>query len=100
MADLDIEPSDGGVLIRLRVQPKASRNALSIEPDGRIRVAVTAPPVDGEANDALVRFLARQLGMRRHQLTLVSGERSRDKAILVQQTTVEAIENALVANRR
>lgn len=78
-----IEQRDDRVLIRLRVQPKASRNAVSVEPDGRIRVALTAPPVDGAANKALCDYIAKQLRIPRGAVELVHGEKSRDKVIAV-----------------
>lgn len=78
-----LESVAGGVLLRVRVQPKASRNEVVVDGSGRVRVALTAPPVDGAANTALVRFIARQLGVKRRQVELQSGERSRDKVLLV-----------------
>ncbi len=70
-------------VIEVRVQPKASRNAISIEPDGRIRVALTAPPVEGAANKALIRFIAEVLGIAKGSVSLVRGEKSRDKALRI-----------------
>ena len=78
-----VERRDGGILIRVRVQPKASRNAVVLEADGRVRVALTAPPVDGAANKALVQFLARFLGVKKRDVRIESGERGREKTILV-----------------
>ncbi|MBU3030521.1 DUF167 domain-containing protein [Paracoccus marinaquae] len=67
-----------GELIALRVTPRARRNAVSLD-DGVIRVHVTAPPEDGKANDAVVRLLAKAMGVAKSRLVLVRGASSRDK---------------------
>lgn len=67
-----------GVEIALRVMPKARRNAITI--DGNlIRVHVTAPPENGKANAAVVKLLAKSLGVPKSRLTLLRGATSRDK---------------------
>ena len=78
-----VEEKDGRVLLRVRVQPRASRNALFREPDGRIRVALMAPPVEGAANKALAEFIAKLLGVPRGAVVLAAGERSRDKTLAI-----------------
>ena len=82
-----VEEKDGRVLLRLRVQPRASRNALFREPDGRIRVALMAPPVEGAANKALVEFIAKLLGVPKGAVVLAAGERSRDKTLAISGIT-------------
>ena len=54
---LDIRATDAGLTLRVRVQPRASRDALSGEREGALVVRLTAPPVEGAANEALARFL-------------------------------------------
>jgi uncharacterized protein (TIGR00251 family) len=76
-----LEEHSDHVLLRLRVQPKASRNALCVESDGRIRVALTAPPVDGAANKALCKFLSSFLEVPKSAVSLVGGGKSRDKTV-------------------
>ncbi len=68
-----------GVVLDVRVTPGARREA--VEPGNPIRVHVTAPPVDGAANDAVRRLLARALGMAPTRLTLVAGAHGRDKRV-------------------
>ncbi len=83
-----MEEKDGHLLLRVRVQPKASRDAVRFEPDGRIRVALTAPPVEGAANKALVAFLAKRLGLSKSKLKLVAGDKSREKTLRIEGYTM------------
>ena len=69
--------------LRVRVQPKASSNGITGWQDGVLRVRLTAPPVDGAANQALVEFIAETLGLRRAEVTLVAGHRGRLKTLEV-----------------
>lgn len=78
-----IEQRDDAVRIRIRVQPRASRTEVVGEHDGALRIRVAAPPVDGEANEALTRFLARRLNVARSRIRLVKGVGSRTKLIEV-----------------
>lgn len=87
-----IEQKDGYVLVRVRVQPKASREALVREPDGRIRVALTAPPVEGAANKALCAFLAKRLGIAKSLVSLHSGEKSREKTVRIEGISADEIQ--------
>lgn len=70
--------------VTVRVQPKASRNACTVDAEGRVRIALTAPPVDGAANDALVAFAAGVLDVPKRCVRIVAGEKSRDKTILIE----------------
>ncbi|HPO17553.1 MAG TPA: DUF167 domain-containing protein [Candidatus Hydrogenedentes bacterium] len=78
-----IEQRNGYVLLTTRVQPKASRNEIIVNYDNSLRVALTAPPVEGEANKALCVFLAEHLGIPKRAVTLVSGAKSRVKKVSV-----------------
>lgn len=71
------------VLIPVKVVPGASRTRLMGELDGRLKVAVSAAPEKGKANDALIAFLARVLGLRRQSLSVVSGHTSPLKSVRV-----------------
>lgn len=82
-----IEEKEAYVILRVRVQPKASRNALAIDADGRLRAALTAPPIAGAANKALTKFIAKQLGVAHGRVRLASGARSRDKTVHVSGLT-------------
>ncbi len=65
------------------VQPRASRSRVLGEHDGRLKIALAAPPVDGEANQALLDFLRESLGVRRSDVELLEGHASRRKRLLV-----------------
>ena len=65
------------------VQPRASRAKLGPRHDGRIKVAVTAPPVDGEANAAVIELVAKSLGISRSSVTVIAGHSSRRKTLAV-----------------
>lgn len=89
--------------IRLRVQPGAKRDAIRDFADGVLRVSVTAPPLEGRANEAVLRFIAEILGVRRSRVSLVSGETSREKVIAIDGLTqAEAVArlNAALSGKR
>jgi len=73
----------GGVEIDVLVQPRASRTRAVGEHGGRLKVQVAAPPVDGEANAALVAFLASALGVRKSDVALVRGDSGRRKTVRI-----------------
>ena len=63
------------------MQPRASRNEVAGLRGAEVRVRITAPPVDGAANDALIQFLAAALGLSRADVTLLTGQGSRSKVV-------------------
>ena len=69
--------------IAIRVIPRSSREGIDGEREGRVLVRVNAPPVDGKANAAVARVLAKALGVPKGRVSLVRGERSRDKVVAV-----------------
>jgi uncharacterized protein (TIGR00251 family) len=74
-------PDGDGTRLRLHVQPRASRTEIAGPHGDALRIRLAAPPVDGAANDALLRFLAERLGVPRSTLSLVAGESSRRKTV-------------------
>ena len=69
--------------ITIRLSPRASREEIAGERDGAVLVRVTAPPVDGAANEALVKLLAKTLRVPKRAVAIVSGETSRTKLVEV-----------------
>jgi len=86
-----------GAVIPVRVIPRAGRTSLAGVREGALLVRLAAAPVDGGANDALVRLLATSLEVPRSRITLVSGERSRDKKVRVAGLTAGDVERRLSA---
>jgi uncharacterized protein len=72
-----------GCIMAVRVQPGARKTVVKGEQAGALKMAVSAPPVDGKANAAVIEFLADLLAVKRGQIELVSGETSRDKRLLI-----------------
>lgn len=69
--------------ISVRLSPRASREEIAGEREDALQVRVTAPPVDGAANEALVRLLAKRLRVAKGAVTIVSGETARTKVVQV-----------------
>ncbi|NBV24210.1 MAG: YggU family protein [Proteobacteria bacterium] len=78
-----------GVFLAVKVQPRASRNEIGGLHGTELKVAVTAPPVDSAANQAVVEFLAEALGLPRRAVTLVRGQTSRHKVFRLDGITAE-----------
>jgi uncharacterized protein (TIGR00251 family) len=73
----------GGVVLEILVQPRASRTRVVGEHDGRLKLQLAAPPVDGEANAALVEFLAAALRVRKGDVRIARGDTGRRKTVQV-----------------
>ena len=89
---------DGEIVFQVRVKPRASREAIEGERDGALVVRLTAPPVEGEANEALVRLLAARLHVSKSAVKIVSGERSRLKRMAVRGVTAEQVEGLVTGD--
>ena len=78
---IDVREIAGGATLRVRVRPRAPRDEVAGERDGALLVRLTAAPVEGAANDALVRVLSRRLGLPPSALRVAQGARARDKVV-------------------
>lgn len=83
--------ADGSILLKLRVHPGAKRSAVNGTFADALKIELQAPPVDGKANAALLKFLAEQLDLPKTAVSLKSGESSRDKVIKITGITPEQI---------
>ena len=90
----------GGAVLEILVQPRASRTRAAGEHGGRLKVQLAAPPVDGEANAALVEFLAGALRVRRADVTIARGETGRRKTVRVAGVSAARAAAALAAPER
>src|SRR5262245_17561188 len=86
-----------GLLLPVRAQPGARRTGVAGEQAGALKVMVTAPPEEGRANKALAELLRDVLGLRRAQVELFSGARSRDKRFLIRGLTRTELATRLAA---
>lgn len=84
-----------GAQFALRVQPRASRTQVAGILGDAVKLAITAPPVDGKANEAVIAFLSDLLRVPKSSITIVSGETGRNKLIAVRGAGAEAVRNAL-----
>lgn len=90
-----IVAAGAGTRLRLRVQTRASRDEVAGVAGDALRVRLTAPPVDGAANEALVRLLAERLDVSRGSIALVSGHTGRNKVVEVSGLSPEEIARRL-----
>jgi uncharacterized protein len=88
---LELQRSNGDVLLPVIVQPRASRNAVAGLHGGALKIHLTAPPVGGAANDACLRLLAGLLGLSRAHLSIVKGTKARHKLIRIADLSIEEI---------
>lgn len=80
-----------GVRFEVQVAPRASREAVLGVHDGALKIALTAPPVDGEANAALIAFLAKKLRVPKRDVSITAGTTSKRKHLEVRGATAEAV---------
>ncbi|RJQ25941.1 MAG: YggU family protein [Peptococcaceae bacterium] len=88
---LDIREDKEGSVFKVRVQPRASRNELAGVFEGALRVRLTAPPVEGAANEACRTFLAERLGVPRSRVEVISGHTGRNKLVRVSNVNREQV---------
>lgn len=88
-------PNGASARIPVRLAPRASRDAIGAMIAGELIVRVTAPPVDGRANQALTRMLAKRLHVGRRSVKIVSGQHSRRKVVEIDGMTEEEVRRHL-----
>lgn len=94
---IPIRDGEKGATFAVRVQPRASRNAIAGEMGDALKISLTAPPVEGKANEACVDFLANFLKVPRSSVTIASGESSRNKVVRIAGMHASEIEQRLRA---
>jgi uncharacterized protein (TIGR00251 family) len=93
---VETQERDGAVIFAVRVQPRASKDEISGEMGGALKVRLRAPAVEDRANEALVEFLAELLKTSRSAVSILSGERSRVKRVEVRGVTRQQVLNLLM----
>lgn len=99
MADRKFELHNGkkGAALAVRVTPRSSRNEIfGVLNDGTVKIHLTAPPVEGQANEALLKFLSEVLGVPVSRLDIVAGKTGRDKLVSVLDMDAEAVHKRIV----
>ena len=86
-----------GLKVFVRLSPKAKREGIEgihTDPDGteRLKIAVSAPPVDGKAHEALIKWLAKYLHIAKSSITLISGTTDRSKTLMIAENAAELIQ--------
>ncbi|HMF20392.1 MAG TPA: DUF167 domain-containing protein [Gemmataceae bacterium] len=84
-----------GVIVPVRAQPGARKNAVVGEQNGALKLAVTAPADQGKANKALVELLCNSLDLKRSHVELLKGDKSRDKRFLIRGLSLAEIQGRL-----
>jgi uncharacterized protein (TIGR00251 family) len=90
-----IRSQPDGVLLSIKVQPRASKNEIGETLGNELKIKVTAPPVDSAANEALLKFLAETLGCGKSAVQLVRGQTSRHKLVRVAGVSAEQVAQRL-----
>ncbi len=101
MTERNLHLHDGkkGAALAVRVTPRASKNEIcEVLSDGTVKVHLTAPPVDGAANEALLKFLANVLKVPISHLDVVAGTKGRDKIISVVDMDAATLHKKIVEN--
>ena len=94
---IEVLEKGDAVTFAIRVQPRASRNAIAGEWNGALKIRLTAPPLDGRANDAACRLLADQLNIPLSAVSILSGERSRTKRVRINGVDARRIQELAAA---
>ncbi len=95
MAVTIFHQGENGITFAVKVLPRASRDAFAGVEGDSVKVRLNAPPVEGRANDALVKFLARELGVRKTDVEILRGETARHKLVRVRGVSVEKLKEEI-----
>lgn len=91
MSEVDVQGHDGRVRFAVHVQPRASRTEVVGAHGSALKIRIAAPPVDGAANDELVRFLSTIFAVSRQDVRILAGESSRRKLVEVMGVAKSAV---------
>ncbi len=94
---ISIRDTPHGATFNVRVHPRARKNAITGEVGDALKLALTAPPIDGRANEAVIAFFAEFLNVPRSSVTIAAGQSSRNKVIRVAGMTAAHVEQRLAS---
>jgi uncharacterized protein (TIGR00251 family) len=86
---------DNAIVINIYVQPRASRTELVGIIEGSLKTALTAPPLEGKANEQLISLLSKKLDTKKTAITLLRGEKARNKQVKIEGLTCNELKNKL-----
>ena len=92
---ISIHDTPDGATFAIKVHPRARKNAITGELGGALKLSLTAPPVEGRANEACIEFLANLLKVPRSSITIASGQSSRRKVIRVSGVSADEVQTRL-----
>ncbi len=92
-----VRETAAGAVFRVRVVPRASRSGVAGVQGDALKLRITAPPVEGKANDECIRLLAELLGVKRGQVTIIAGHASRTKTVAVEGLKVDQVASLIAA---
>lgn len=95
---LDIKETKQGSLLALKAQPGAARNAINGIHDGCLKVQITTAPDKGKANGAIIKLLAKELGVLKTNIEIVKGEKSRNKVVLFHGISSDNLRDLLLTH--
>lgn len=90
-----IETVKGGVRLHLFIQPKSSKNEVVGSHNGLLKIKITAPPVDGKANECLIEFLSDVFDIPKRDITIIRGETGRNKTVELSGVTAQVAQEVL-----
>lgn len=88
---IEFTEKDGAILFNVRVVPRASKSEIVGEHDGALKVRIASPPVDGAANEELVKLFARSFGVSKSAVEITAGHSSKTKQVRITGATAEKI---------
>jgi hypothetical protein len=94
-SELSLRDTPQGAVFEVRVHPRAKRTAITGILDGRLKLALASPPVDGRANEELQQFFAKLFNVSRSAVVLLAGEHARNKRVMISQQGGAAIRPAI-----
>ncbi|HEY2912658.1 MAG TPA: DUF167 domain-containing protein [Candidatus Angelobacter sp.] len=94
---IPVHESTKGIAFAVKVQPRARKNAITGVVGDAIKLALTAPPIEGRANQAVIEFFAELFAIPRSSVTIASGETSRNKVVRISGLSRAAVEQRMAA---